>query len=84
MAESMEFSSNRLKQVHMQMYNIWVDGVLQITVLVMNYREQCSYQRNMLEWLQKHEESTILLENSTVRELSLHWAEMNKLNPILS
>ena len=25
-----------------------------------------------------------LKENSTVRELSLHWAEMNKLNPILS
>ena len=24
------------------------------------------------------------LPNSTVRELSLHWAEMNKLNPILS
>ena len=44
----MEFSSNRLKQVHMQMYNIWVGRMLQIAVLVMNYEKQCSYQRNML------------------------------------
>ena len=35
------------------MYNIWVDRMLQITVLVMNYEEQCFYRRNMLEWLQK-------------------------------
>ena len=45
----MEFSSNQLKQVHMQMYNIWVGRMLQIAVLVMNYEKQCSYRRNMLE-----------------------------------
>ena len=49
----MEFSSNQLKQVHRQMYNIWVGRMLLITVLVMNYEEQCLYRRNMLEWLQK-------------------------------
>ena len=60
----MEFSSNRLKQVQLQMYNILDVGMLLITVLFKNH--------------------TNINENSTVRELSLHWAEMNKLNPILS
>ena len=60
----MEFSSNRLKQVHMQMYNIWVGRMLQIAVLVMNYEEQCSYRRNMLEWLQKPEHWKTALSGS--------------------
>ena len=45
----MEFSSNRLKQVHMQMYNIWVDGMLLITRrLLQTYGEQYSPAQTVL------------------------------------
>ena len=60
LAESMEFSSNRLKQVHMQMYNIWWLNVTNYSSCH-ELEEQCLYWRNMLEWLQKDMENNILL-----------------------